>query len=202
MKAIFINYNFTPSWIHDYDFDYLIYDRSESDEWLKDFPQERIIKTENIGNADYDRQGYLVEHYDDLPDVFLWSKSNLFKYISKGEFDAVKDNRVFTPLLTQHHKTYEPVCRYVDGMYEETNNSWYAPQFEHKFANYNEWARYVGLPTPEYLAFPPGGNFILTREAVHKHPKALYEKMRDTLAHAVLPAEAHYCERSYLTLWS
>ena len=63
MKAILVNYNYTPDWLNDYDFDYLIYDRSDIYEWLKDFPKKRIINTKNIGNADYDRLNYLIDNY-------------------------------------------------------------------------------------------------------------------------------------------
>lgn len=201
MKTILINYNFTPDWIHEYTDDYLIYDRSNSGKYLKRFPQDKIIYTENIGNVDYDRLSYIIENYDDLPEVFLLSKSNLFKYISKEEFDLVKDNKTFTPLLTQNHKVYEPICRYVDGMYLEYNNSWYVPAYFTQYLTYNEWANQFGFPTPEYLTFNPGGNFILTKEVVHKHPKKLYEDLRETLGYTELPAEAHFMERTYLTLW-
>lgn len=196
MKYILVGYNQNPSWVREYTDDFLIYDRSEEP---LDF--ENVIHTENIGNADYDRLTYLIDNYDDLPDVFVLCKTNLLKYISKEEFELVKDNQCFIPLLTQHHKTYLPVCYYENGMYHERNDSWYSQQFERKFDTYNEWADYMGLPKPEYLAFSPGGNYILTRDVIHKYPKSFYGKMRETLAHAVLPAEAHYVERSYLTLW-
>lgn len=199
MKAILINYNHTPDWLKDYDFEYTIFDRS-NDRIERDLPN--VIKTKNIGNVDYDRLTYLIDNYEDLPDVFLLAKSNLFKYISKEEFESVKDNKVFTPLLTKNHKTYEPVCRYVNGMYQELNNSWYVPQFESNFDTYKEWAEYLGLNSPEYLSFPPGGNFILTKDVVHKYPKEFYIKMRDTLKHSQLPAEAQMAERTYYTLWS
>ena len=132
--------------------------------------------------------------------------SNLFKYVSKEEFDEVKDDRVFTPLLTQHHRTYNDergvVCFYRDGIYWERNDSWFASQFERKFNTYNEWADYMRLLKPDYLRFAPGGSYILTPQEIHRYPRHFYAKMRDTLSHAVLPAEAHYCERSYYTLWS
>jgi hypothetical protein len=201
MKAIFINHNFTPDWIHEYNFDYLIYDRSDSKKYLRDFPQDRITYTDNIGNVDRDRLAYIVENYDDLPDVFLLSKTNLFKYITKEEFDKVKDNKTFTPLLTQNHKVYEPICRYVDGMYEEINNSWYVPAFFTQYLTYNDWAKELGLPTPEYLQFPPGGNFIVTREVIHRHPKLFYKKLKSMLEYTELPAEAQFVERTYYTLW-
>lgn len=196
MKFILVNYNFDPSWVKEYTDDFLIYDRSDTP---IEFPN--TIHTQNIGNVDHDRLSYLIDNYDALPPVFVLAKSNLFKYISKEEFDLVKQNTEFTPLLTQHHKVYEPICRYVDGMYEELNNSWYAPQFDRQFIDYNEWADWLELPTPRYLKFAPGGNYILTPETVHKHPKKLYEKMRESLEHSVLPAEAQYMERTYYTLW-
>ena len=206
MQATFVNYNFTPDWIKDYDFDYLIYDRSDSDKYLKNFTQDRIIKTENIGNVDYDRLGYLVDNYDSLPDVFLWSKSNLFKYITKEEFDQVKDNK-FTPLLTQHHKAYSNeqgiVCYYKDKMFHEINNNWYLNVFHGKHVtSFKEWAKIFGLPNPDYIPFAPGGNYILTKETVHKHPKRIYAKMRDMLPYTKLPGEAQLAERSYYLLWS
>ena len=46
MKYVLVNYNFTPDWIHKYTDDYLIFDRSDSDVWLKDFPKDKIVKTQ------------------------------------------------------------------------------------------------------------------------------------------------------------
>ncbi len=205
MNAVLVNYNFTPDWLKDYNFDYLIiYDRSEGDDYLKDFPH--VVRTKNIGNVDYDKLTYLIDHYDDMPDVFLWGKTNLFKYITKEEFDLVKNSRDFTPLLTKNHNTYMDhngvVCFYDDtGMYNERNDSWFVNSMPHQFANYGEFARYLNLPNPPYLAFPPGGNFILTKERVHHYGRDFYEKMRNTLNYCQLPAEAHMAERTYYSLW-
>jgi len=206
MKKILVNYNFTPdpTWIGD---DYLIYDRSDDGiDHLKDFDQSKIIKTENIGNVDYDKLCYLVDNYDNLPDVFLWGKTNLFKYITKEEYDSVKDNKTFTPLLTQGHKTYEDnngqVCYYHAGMYHERNDDWYASQFSAKyFQTYKDFAQAFQLPSPSYIPFNPGGNFILTRERVHRYSVDYYKRMADILPYAREPREAFFCERSYNTMW-
>lgn len=202
MKYILINYNFDPSWVKEYTDDYLIYDRSKSTKWTKDIESRYLINSPNIGNVDYDRLSYLIKYYDHLPEVFVLAKSNLFKYISKEEFEVVKNNTTYTPLLTKNHKVYEPICRYTDGMYYEINNSWYVPQFATQFVDYHDWASYLGLPSPEYLPFAPGGNYILTSKDVHKHSRDFYKKMRDTLAYTQLPAEAQFVERTYHSLWS
>lgn len=205
MKAILVNYDFTPHWLKDYDFDYLIYDRSDSKEYLKDFPQERIIYTHNKGNVDYDKLSYLVDNYDTLPDIFLWGKSNLFKYISQFEFDNTDVDK-FTPLLTQDHKVYSDrigkVNYYQGGMYYERNDSWYLQEHYPKYVNnWQDWAKIFHLPNPDYIPFPPGGNFILTKERVHRYSRDMYEQMMKTLEYTQLPGEAQCCERTYYLLW-
>lgn len=207
MKAVLVNYNYTPDWLKQSDLDYVIYDRSDSKEYLKDFDQSKIIYTSNLGNVDYDKLTYLIENYYNLPEVFLWGKTNLFKYISKEEFDLVKDNHTFTPLLTKNHRIYKnefgDVCFYDDqGMYREINNSWFLGEVPAKYVRtWNEWARELMLPQPEYIPFAPGGNYILTREKVHLYGRAYYEKIRAMLGYCQLPGEAHCAERSYYLMW-
>ena len=207
MKKVLVNYNFTPDkeWIGD---DYLIYDRSDDGiDHLKDFDKDKIIRTENLGNVDYDKLNYLVDNYDSLPEVFLWGKTNLFKYITPEEYEKIKDNMTFTPLLTQGHRTYEDnngvVCFYSGGMYYERNPMIFTiPANSAKYFNsYGEFARAFGFPDPYYLPFAPGGNYILTREAVHKYSRDLYAKMASFLPYERMPLEAFLCERSYLTMW-
>lgn len=196
MKYVLTHYQGDWEWVKEYTDDYLIYNRSE-EEIPGSIPQG------NWGDADYDRLIYLVENYYNLPDVFLLSKSNLFKYITKEEFDEVKDNTDFTPLLTKHHKTYEPVCRYSGDIYEEINNSWYLASVPAKyFQNYSEFARAFQLPNPEYLKFAPGGNYILTKERVHKYSRDFYENLASILPYCQRPGEAQMIERSYYNIWS
>lgn len=207
MKAILINYNYTPTWLLESDLDYLIYDRSDSDKWLEGFPKERLIKTKNIGNVDFDKLSYLIDNYDTLPDVFLWGKSNLWKYISKEEFDLVKDNQTFTPLLTRGHASYSDhagvVCYYdALGMYRERNDSWFLNAVPAKYvSSFDEWAKLFQFTASKYIPFAPGGNYILTKERVHRYPKKFYERMRDTMPYTQLPGEAQCAERSYYLLW-
>ena len=206
MFKCLVNYNFTPDkeWIGD---DYLIYDRSDDGvDHLVDFDQSKVIKTPNIGNVDYDKINYLIDNYYNLPDVFLWGKTNLFKYISKEEYSEVKNNSVFTPLLTKNHKTYKDqngwVCYYSEGIYWERNNSWYVEQFPTKyFHNYAEFAHAFQLPNPLYIPFAPGGNYILTRNDVHKYSIDSYKKLAGILPYCREPGEAQMCERSYYTLF-
>lgn len=175
---------------------YVLYDRSGSD-------VPGAIPRDNFGDADYDKLTYLVDNYYDLPEVFLLSKSNLFKFITPEEFELVKDNQDFTPLLTRNHKTYEPVCRYNGDIYEEINNSWYLASVPARyFQDYGDFAKTFRLPNPPYLKFAPGGSYIVTRERVHRYGREFYDDMRSILPYCQNPGEAHMIERTYFNLWS
>lgn len=196
MKAVLAHYQGDWTWIRDFTNEYRIYNRSE-----EHIPGS--IVRENVGDADYDKLTFLIDNYYNLPEVFLWSKSNLFKFITPEEWDDVKDNQEFTPLLTQHHKVYEPICRYENGIYLERNNSWYLQTVPAKhFQSYGEFAKAFGLPSPDYLRFAPGGSYILTRERVQRYGIEFYQDLASLLPYCQNPGEAHFLERTYFTLWS
>lgn len=200
MKAILAHYSGDWTWVKSFTEEYRIYNRSE-----EDIPNS--IKRENVGDCDFDKLTYLIDNYYDLPEVFLWSKSNLFKFITPEEFDLVKDNQEFTPLLTKNHKTYSDaageVCFYRDGIYWERNNSWYLGTVPAKhFATYGEFAKAFNLPDPLYLPFAPGGSYILTKERVHRYAVDFYKDLASILPYCQRPGEAHFLERTYYTLWS
>lgn len=209
LPAILINYNFTPDWLKDYpNLEVTIFDRSDDGIERNLTTFGKVYKTQNMGDVDADKIGYLIENYDDLPEYFLWGKTNLFKFISEEEWQKVQKNKEFTPLLTQNHKTYSDgmgvVCKYEGNMYKERNDSWYFNAGLHSnghFVNWSEWAQEFSLPQERYIPFAPGGNYILTKEKVHRYSRDFYQRMRDMLVYAQHPVEAHLAERSYLYLW-
>lgn len=209
MKALLVNYNFDPKdWWLDYGLtpeEVTIYDRS--DDATKRVFDAKTYKTRNLGDVDYDKLGYLIENYDHLPGVFLWGKTNIFKYVEPEYLKQMIEKGEFAPLLKFDHRIYADylgaVNRYAGSIYEERADSWFFnnPSLSSKFHSWSEWCLYLGIPRHSYIPFAPGGNYILTKERVHRYSKDLYQQMRDTLPYAQHPAEAHACERSYYLLW-
>lgn len=209
MKYILVNYNNDPTDILKYTDDFLIYDRSDDGkDWCKDLPKDRIIYTDNMGHCDYDKLSYLVDHYDNLPDIFLWSKTNMLsRHISIEEFEKIKDSKEFIPVLTQNHKTYLDargvVCYYENGLYHERNDSWYLTEHPAKnFKSYHDFAKHFRLPSPDFIPFAPGGCYILTKERVRRYSRDFYDEMRGFMPYCETPGEAYLAERCYYTLWS
>ena len=209
MKAILINHNYDPTWLKDYkNLVPVIYDRSD-DGIERDITQYGpVYKTQNTGDVDYDKLSYLVENYDRLPDVFLWGKTNLFKYVDKEYLDEMLSKSDFAPLLKLDHRTYSdqygPVNYYQGNIYCERADSWFfnAGGVDAKhFQNWEQWCRHFGLPLSGYIPFAPGGNYILTEKKVRKYSKDFYDEMRSFLPHSSRPAEAQCAERSYYMMF-
>jgi hypothetical protein len=177
-------------------------------EWIKEYKPDNVIvydKTiNNVGYNIYDYLDYIVNNYHSLPEVVLFVKGNMLeRHITKEEFDEIVDNKTFTPILTQHHGTYMPVCYYEDGLYYERNDSWYMQEHESKFfKTYGEFADEMGLPNPTYLGFAPGACYIVPKENILKRSLKFYKKLIHYVDYCAEPAEAHLIERSLHEIWS
>lgn len=196
MKYVISRYNHDLSWLSEYTIDYVLYDRSDE-------PMPGSIKMPNIGSDIYDKLTYIIDNYDNLPDIAIYTKANLFKYITKEEFDKVKDNKIFTPLLTRNHQEKKDVCYYDEnGMYWEINNRWFLGAHPTKTPEAaDELYRLLGIDKLWYVPFAPGSNYILPKENILKHPKELYEKLRSYIDWAVYPGECMIIERGLYTLF-
>lgn len=194
MKYIISRYNHDLEWIKEYTNDYVLYDRSEK-------PLENSIVVPNLGSDISDKLGFMVDNYDNLPAVAVYCKANLFKYITKEEFDLVKDNQTFTPLFTKNHKVYYPICGYdKEGLYCEVNNYWYLN--EHPAKNADKIIDLFQMGIRPYNVFAPGSNYILTASDIRKHPKSLYQTLKSYLDWDVYPGDAQLIERNLYYLWS
>lgn len=205
MKFILTNYCHDPRPVLKYTDDFFIMDRSDDGkDWCEGLAVER---TENKGHCDYDKLTFLVQNYDNLPEIFLWGKTNIFpRHMTEEQFRETIKGKEFAPLLAPDHRTYSDkfgqVNYYQDGMYYERNDGWYLgtwPAFN--IRSWDEWADAFQLPKPSYIPFAPGGNYILTRERVQRYSRDYYDKMRNVLPYSVNPGEAHMAERSYYLLW-
>lgn len=176
-------------------------------EWVKEYTDNYEVwdkKRLNVGENIYDIMSFIIENYNNLPDVTVFVKDNLFpRYITKEEFDKVAHNKTFTPLLTNNHQTKFPNCFYSeDGLFNELNSSWYTTHFPFKyFMTYEQFAKTMGLNSPKWLKFAPGGNYIVPRQNILKRSKAFYEKLRSFVDWTVVAAEAHMIERALYEVW-
>ncbi len=201
------NYGWDISWVPDYTDNYLIYDRSKKMNLPKNIDRAKVIKSPNVGYNSYDYFRFIVDNYDNLPDVTIFAKGHCFpRHISQTYFDRVMNNDRFTPLMDEtQHKPKMPVSYIKDGLYYEINNSWYFNTWKGKyFSNYNDFLRYVYKKPNilKYIPFAPGGDYIMPRKNILKLPKKLYQDMMVFMSHCREPVETHMIERACYTLWT
>lgn len=201
MKYILSRFNHDINWISDYTDDCILYDRSEDK--VTGNPEMLVIPVKNVGSDISDKFKFIIENYDNLPDLAVYTKANLFKYISKEEFDKVKDNKTFTPLLTQNHRVYSDergkVCYYRKGLYYERNDYWYLNSHPARFTK--EIIEFFGMDKRKYNAFAPGSNYILPKENIFKHPIETYIKLKSYLDWDTYPGDCQLMERNLYYLW-
>src|SRR3990167_2328060 len=194
MKIIGSHFKGDCSWIPEETKDYFIFDRSDCG-----LDPKKVRKVPNIGSDLLDKFTYIVDNYDNLPEVATYIKTNLFKFISTAEYEQVKNNKTFTPLLTFTHKVYMPVCFYQEGIYWEVNNAWYLGA--HPAKDPVGLMSFLGISNMKYLPFAPGSNYILPKANILKHTKEFYQKLISYIDYDVYPGECHIIERSLYTLW-
>src|SRR3990167_4051653 len=201
-------YNQDVDWVGRYSPSMILYDRSDNP-----VPGSNIVP--NLGTDISDKLHYIITNYNNLPPVAVYTKANLWKYITQPEFDRVKNRQEFTPLLTMNHKetkfdgtedyikrhgTDKDVSFYKDGIYYELNNMWYLAEHPIKH-DPKEIQALMGIDKMEYIPFAPGSNYILTAEDIKRHPIEFYIKLYNYLMWCVYPAESFVIERGLYTLW-
>ena len=201
-------YNQDVDWVGRYSPSMILYDRSDNP-----VPGSNIVP--NLGTDISDKLHYIITNYNNLPPVAVYTKANLWKYITQPEFDRVKNRQEFTPLLTMNHKetkfdgteeyvkrhgTDKDVSFYKDGIYYELNNMWYLNSHPIKH-DPKEIQALMGIDKMEYVPMAPGSNYILTAEDIRRHPVELYIKLYNYLMWSVYPAESFVIERGLYTLW-
>lgn len=183
MKWVINSYHGGTDWVKEYTSDVIFYDK----------------KDKNVGSNIHDYMSFIVDNYENLPDVTLFGKSNMLeRHITKEEFDRLVNNRTFTPLLTQHHKTYLPTCWYEDGMYCELNDFWYLNEYPLRD---NSILKLLDIEKRLYNKFAPGACYIVPKENILQHPKEFYTKLRDAVDYSPNNGEAYLIERSLYHLW-
>ena len=82
-KLVVSNHNSDLEWLsmtYDYGFsseNTIIYDRSDEEKNWSHLGES--LRSPNVGENIYDMMRFIVEHYDNLPDVSIFIKGNLFQ---------------------------------------------------------------------------------------------------------------------------
>ncbi len=200
MKAFVVisKYSGDADWIKNYTDNYIIYDKSADPLGFKS------IRIPNTGFNFLAYFTFIIDHYENLPDVVMFIKNNVIgRHVSKKYFDSVKDNTEFTMISDKDQLQFRTPDSHWDGGYMERN---YLNMYHNILyvRNPNEFFDFCFTENyyPEYIRFCPGANFIVPKQMILKLPKELYQEMRLMVEHHQLSGESHIIERCLPFLWT
>ncbi len=204
------NYENDIRWIPQYTDNYLIYDQSERPANVAGVDPKKIIRSKHTGHNISDNIRFIIDHYDNLPEVTVFAKGNMFpRHSTKEFFDRVVNNECFTSIEDPSiHNPRWPLNFFSpEGGYCEINKSFYlnGPNRPLKyFYNYNDFLVYCfkNPIIPRYTCFAPGANYILPKANILKYPKVFYENLWIFVSHCYFPGEAYIVERALRTIWT
>ncbi len=202
-------YNRDLSWIPEYTDNYFIYDRSPEPKYPDTIDRKKVTTSPNVGYNSYDYCRFIIDNYDNLPEVVIFAKAWTWpRHLSKEKFDRVMNNKTFTP-LTDHtmHKDKWPYGFFnPEGLFCELNTDIFlVPERPTKYVHgFNDFLRfcYKNPVIPRYRMFAPGGDYIVPRENILKLPKVFYENLKLFMSHHHHCGETHIIERAMVTLWT
>jgi hypothetical protein len=189
---------------------YIIYDQSERATYPPGIDVKKVVRSKKTGHNISDNLRFIIDHYDNLPEMTVFAKGNIFpRHSTKEFFDLVVNNEYFTSIEDPaiHHPKWPVNFFSADGGYCEINKNWYisGPNRPIKyFFDYNDFLRYCFKDPiiPRYTRFAPGANYVLPKANILKYPKIFYENLWTFVSHCYFPGDSYIIERGLHTIWS
>jgi hypothetical protein len=203
-------YNNDLSWISALTSNYLIYDQSEKCDYPKGIDPQKIIRSKHTGHNLSDYFSYIIDNYQNLPDIIMFTKGNVFpRHVRREYFEHIMNNNYFTPIedAKVHNPKWPKGYISSDGGFNEINNNLFLTKQGHPFKyfnSYNDFLRFCfKYPIlPPYIRFNPAAMFIIPKAHILKYPKVFYENLQEIVSYALFPAEAYIVERALYTIWA
>ena len=230
-SLVISNYNWKLEWIkttHQYGFspdNTFIYDKSDNGILWSHLG--KVTKSPNHRANQYNILNFIVDNYDNLPDVSIFIKGNLFSrgenyYTTEDRFiDSLSKKEFFSIWVDKKilvgdysHTNYTPLETLQEGRLVQPVawcNYSYNNDLENRyFSNHHDlldWC-FVDPPKTNTIEFVPASNFVVPKDSILKYSKHLYEKLRGVLDYKPSSqydptcAEAHIMERMFYLIWS
>jgi hypothetical protein len=205
----------------------IIYDRTPDD-----FPNKskidhlgKIIPSPNVGSNLYDIGRFIVDHYDNLPDMMIHIKGNLLQkkdvgYTTKERFIYALKSNWFVPIDGGKHIQYSFPYVVNNNLFSlpmewEVNNYTMRVIFSEedfkkaktypRISNFIEFMKDIFVmgddEVPKFISFAPAANYAVPKNCILKYSKNFYKKMMHYTDYNDNPVEAHWYERILQLAW-
>lgn len=202
-------YNEDLRWLEEFTDNYFIINKGQNN---LSYIFANKFQRPNYGGNQYDICQFIVDNYDDLPELICFVQGFPFDHCHKDVFQQLVNNTSFTALESyggipegEYHK------KDVDGGYMELNNSWYIAAHNEKllsenkeitckFDSYDDFMHslFSDYQPLDFIRFTPGSQYIVTKQDCLHYSKAFWQRLMDFLPKTDVNGgtEAHLLERA------
>ena len=195
----------------------IIYNKGDNNDYYTNANTIQTIRAANLGRCDGTYARFIVDHYDNLPEVtvFATASSNMDSKINKliKVLNTVKENEL-------QNKNKSVFIHYKDGadlsiLYNFQLDEWSASNSLNKNANnetkltpakirpYGKWyEHHFGSFEDKYPYGSLWGIFAVSKTDVLKRPKEFYQDLLEQLEVSSNPEVGHYCERCWSKIFN
>lgn len=198
---VFSTFNNSISELTKYADDYVVYDQSTNENWVRENEAHNALKRLNIGHSLSNVFEYILENWENFPETTTFLKANVVpRHCDQDYFDLHINNNYYTHFYNDADVDLEVGINEIlfPGYYLEVNNSWYMERGNHAlFCTFDEFAGqlFKNYTPSKYVLFCPGACFTVTKSQVKKHPKELYRILHYAVSYRFFPDEAYIVER-------
>jgi hypothetical protein len=216
---IISRYSETLDWLHkEYvaDFPNIIYNKGSDDNYEKNANTLRTVNADNLGRCDGTYVRYIVENYDDLPEVmvFLPGSANMDNKYNKliKLIEKVRGSENSSVYVNYPDPGSEPPN--LHGLYNFQLDHWSSSNSENNQKNsetvltpakirpYGKWYEHHFGEFDDHSNTGIFGLFAVSKMDVLKRPKEFYQDLLEQLEVSSNPEVGHYCERCWAKIFN
>ena len=218
-QLVIAHYKEDLDWMNNFDlfpFDVTIYMKYHKELVTNDY---RCISLPNIGRCDHTYIYHIVENYDNLANIILFTpcglsdipiKLNKFKFIYNNYAKATTYGIVSDGLIKSYLYDFT-----LDNWKSITPNNQNKETYDYStcptclvpasIRPYGKWAKtFLNLDIVRGVNYTwcANGIFAVSKESILRYPKAFYERILQELSTGDNIEAGHYVERSYIQLFA
>lgn len=189
-QIIVAKYNEDVSWLDGYK-NVIVYDKLND----KDLP--------NIGRESHTYLTYIIENYDNLPDVVFFTQGNISEH-NYSNISGFLNVENFSKNLKEYPFNYYFYCKNL-GWNNDHLYYWKGPLYPKEELGFTQWfKKYIDN---EYdinsgITFWMGAIFSVSKELIQARPKEYYQMLLDLIPKTHNPEVGHYFERSWFYIFN
>jgi hypothetical protein len=183
MNIIVSRYNENVEWTKDFS-NVIIYNKGEP---LNNEYNEILLN--NVGREQHTFYKYIYDNYDNLGNYTIFLQGNPFDHLVNTieKLNEIINNK-------EYNKDFEILCHEIipcnlsgcKWLFWLPKNEYLIDTYEKLFNERKENMEFI---------FGAGGQFIVSKKNILKHPKDFYLKIVESLQYDINPVEGHIIER-------